>query len=106
MVVIETSSTAAISLLIEANPVVILNIGAESWCAPCRALRPHFDAAAEKVDAVFIRADLDENSVLGSIYGVMSVPTVLAFVNGENVGPIHGRTVQKIIKEVEALTAS
>lgn len=71
----------------------------EAWCAPCRAFRPHFDKAAEK----FIHVDVDvAEPKLLTEYGIQGVPSVHGFNHGEYKGIIKGRTIMKIIPEIEA----
>ena len=103
MAVVETSDLEEIKKIIAENQKVILDLGAESWCVPCRRLRPHYDGASEQVDAVLVRADIDENPELAREYNVMSVPTVLAFVAGDAVGYIESRTAVALVREINAL---
>lgn len=55
------------------------------WCGPCRALAPIFeDVAANYVDKVtFAKVNIDENPQTPSKYGVMSIPTLILFKNGQ-----------------------
>jgi thioredoxin 1 len=56
-----------------------------SWCGPCRALAPIFEEAAENHNEkiTFAKIDIDENPQTPSKYGVMSIPTLLLFKNGQ-----------------------
>jgi thioredoxin 1 len=57
-----------------------------TWCGPCRMLGPVIEQLAEEYDGknvVIGKVDVDENLELARRYGVMSVPTVLFFQNGE-----------------------
>ncbi|MDF1645686.1 MAG: thioredoxin TrxA [Legionellaceae bacterium] len=56
-----------------------------SWCGPCRALAPIFEEAAENHNEkiTFVKLDIDENPQTPSKYGVMSIPTLLLFKNGQ-----------------------
>ena len=89
--------------VISSKDVVVLDLGAESWCAPCRALRKHFDAAADAVDATLIRADIDDSPELAVQYAVQGVPTLIAFKDGKQVGYVQSRTAVALIKEINAL---
>jgi thioredoxin 1 len=73
-----------------------------TWCGPCKALAPHFEAASERAGNIkWVRADIDEldRSTLDE-YSIMSVPTVLMFENGKPVKPVRSRTVYGILEEV------
>ena len=52
-----------------------------TWCGPCRMLEPVLESASESYNIVTI--DVDRHSELASSYGIMSVPSLLIFNNGE-----------------------
>jgi thioredoxin 1 len=55
------------------------------WCGPCKAVEPIFEAlASEHADRVrFAKLNIDENVVIASRYGVLSIPTAILFDEGE-----------------------
>ena len=56
-----------------------------SWCGPCRMFGPIFESASEKTsDAKFVKFEIDEsNRRTPAKYGIRSIPSILAFKNGE-----------------------
>jgi thioredoxin 1 len=62
------------------------------WCGPCRMLDPIVEQLSQdwgdKVKVV--KLDVDDNSNLAMQYGVMGVPTLILFVNGEAVQRVTG----------------
>ncbi|MCL2748806.1 MAG: thioredoxin [Alphaproteobacteria bacterium] len=56
-----------------------------SWCGPCRMFGPIFESASDKNPSVqFCKFEVDEaNRNVPMKYGIRSIPTVLAFKNGE-----------------------
>lgn len=57
------------------------------WCGPCKMAAPIIEELAETYDgkAVIAKVDVDEENALAADHGVMSIPTVIVFVNGEEV---------------------
>lgn len=70
------------------------------WCGPCRMLAPIIDDIAgqygEKIRVGKI--NVDENQELAGQYGVMSIPTVCLFSNGEAVARLVGFRQKKEIQ--------
>lgn len=55
-----------------------------SWCGPCKMLSPLVDSVSEQYDAVdFYKVNVDEESDLAREYGIMSIPTLIMFKDGE-----------------------
>ncbi len=54
------------------------------WCGPCRMVSPLVDEIADETDGVKVgKINIDEQPRLAQQYGVMSIPTLLVFHNGE-----------------------
>ena len=63
-----------------------------SWCGPCKMLGPVVDALADELagQALVGKINIDDHGDLAEQYGVMSIPTVIAFKNGEEVNRVVG----------------
>ena len=59
-----------------------------AWCGPCRMLSPVIDGLDKKYEgkAVIGKVNVDEEQELAIRYGVMSIPTVIFFKNGQEIG--------------------
>ena len=57
------------------------------WCGPCKMLGPVIDQLAQEYEgkAVIGKVNVDEEQELAMRYGVMSIPTVIFFKDGEEV---------------------
>jgi thioredoxin 1 len=62
------------------------------WCGPCRMVAPVVDEIArEQVGKLKVmKLDVDENQNTAMAYGVMSIPTLILFKNGQPVERIVG----------------
>lgn len=57
-----------------------------SWCGPCQMLSPLIDQVAEEVTSVKVgKVNVDEQPDLAVKFGVMSIPMLILFENGEAV---------------------
>ncbi|MBQ3639968.1 MAG: thioredoxin [Clostridia bacterium] len=56
-----------------------------TWCGPCRMLGPVIAEIAEEQEGKIKvgKVNVDEEGALASKFGIMSIPTVLVFKNGE-----------------------
>ena len=56
-----------------------------TWCGPCKMLAPVLDEVAAEVEgkAAVYKVDIDQSPELAQRFGIMSVPTILVFENGE-----------------------
>lgn len=63
---------------------VLVDLWAE-WCGPCKTLGPILEKVAGERDGAFLLAklDVDANPSVASAFGVQSIPTVVAFRDGE-----------------------
>ncbi|MBQ8439661.1 MAG: thioredoxin [Clostridia bacterium] len=62
-----------------------------SWCGPCRMLAPVIDEIAEENENVKVcKVNVDEQEELAARFGIMSIPTLLVFRNGELVNQTVG----------------
>ncbi|MBO5930656.1 MAG: thioredoxin [Clostridia bacterium] len=61
------------------------------WCGPCRMLSPVVDEIAEeRIDVKVGKVNVDEQEELAMRFGIMSIPTLIVFKNGEVVKKTMG----------------
>ena len=57
------------------------------WCGPCRSLSPIVDEVADELAGkiTVAKCNVDDNQDLAMKFGVMSIPTLVVFKNGEEI---------------------
>ena len=72
-----------------------------TWCGPCKMLAPVMEEVSKEFEdkAVFVKVDIDENMELSTRYGIMSIPLVVIFKDGEPVAKSLGYTTVEETKE-------
>lgn len=84
------ASDDQLEALLSAGAPVVIDFSA-SWCGPCKAYAPVFEAVAGSVPAAtFAKADVDDVPQLAQRFSVMSVPTTVVV---EPSGEIRARAV-------------
>lgn len=84
------------------NGKVLVDFWAE-WCGPCMMLGPSIEEVSEEVDDVkFCKVNCDEARDVALQFGIMTIPNLIVFENGEQVnqsiGYIEKEDVLELIK--------
>lgn len=88
------------------NGITLVDFWA-SWCGPCRMFGPIFESVSNQIpDVNFVKFEIDElNRRAPAKYGIRSIPSVLAFKNGELVeartGLMDAETLTDWINELK-----
>jgi thioredoxin 1 len=77
-----------------------------AWCGPCRMVAPSVEQLAHDFGsrAVVAKLDVDANPATAQRYGVMSIPTLILFRNGQEVDRVMGAQPLHVLRQrLEAL---
>ncbi len=75
-----------------------------TWCGPCKMIAPVLEEIAGEKDGQLkiAKLDVDQNPDTAQKFGVMSIPTLLLFKNGEEVSRIVGyRSKNQLVQQLE-----
>ena len=83
----------------EINSGVVLVDFYADWCGPCKMISPIIEELAnERSDIKFIKVNVDKFDDLSREFGIMSIPTILIFKEGELVNKNVGFVSKEIIE--------
>lgn len=90
MSVVELKDDNFAKEVLEYKGVVVIDFYAE-WCGPCKMMAPIFEEAAKEAkDVKFAKLNVDEARESAMKYGVMGIPTVIVFKEGEVKNQVAG----------------
>ena len=89
--------------VLESEGLVLVDFWAP-WCMPCRMLAPTIEEIAEEMDGKIkvCKMNVDENVQYPQEYGIMSIPTVMLFKDGQVVETMIGlQPKEEIVKTIQ-----
>jgi thioredoxin 1 len=105
--IIEVTDANFQAEVIESETPVLVDFWAP-WCGPCRVVAPVLEEiAGERDDVRIVKLNVDDNQQTAATYGIMAIPTMLLFRNGQPAHRIQGAMPKKRLEaEIEPALAA
>lgn len=103
-----TVTAAQFTHQVNDSGIAVLALFSAPWCNPCQIMTPIFERAAAELEPVMrlIKVDIDAEQALAEEYGIQSVPTMVLYRGGWEVGRIAGAMdMTRMLSWVESTTS-
>jgi len=73
------------------------------WCGPCQMMKPVVEALAQTRSETFISVNIDDEEELAEQYGVETIPCIVVFKEGKEIGRtigvVAGKKLEKLLEK-------
>jgi thioredoxin 1 len=85
--------------VLESETPVLVDFWAP-WCGPCRIIAPSLEELNDEIENLrVVKLNVDDNQQTAAQYGVMSIPTLIVFKNGQPAKKIIGAMPKKRLEQ-------
>ena len=87
--------------VLKADKPVLVDFYAD-WCGPCKMMAPLVEKLAEELDgeAVIGKLNVDDCEEIAMKYGVMNIPTLILFKNGQEANRVIGVQSREVLEKM------
>ena len=98
---IEVTSATFEAEVLKSEEVVLVDFWAP-WCGPCKMLSPIIDEIADEYagKVKIVKLNIDDSGDIATKYGVMSIPTLILFKNGDIANKTVGLQAKPALKKL------
>jgi thioredoxin 1 len=91
----EVTDTTFQAEVLESETPVLVDFWAP-WCGPCRVVAPVLEEiAGQRDDLRIVKLNVDDNQATAAQFGIMAIPTMILFRNGQEAKRIQGALPKK-----------
>lgn len=87
--------------VLKADKPVLVDFYAD-WCGPCKMMAPLVETLAEEMagEAVIGKLNVDDSEEIAMKYGVMNIPTLILFKNGQEINRVIGVQSREVLEKM------
>lgn len=106
--IVELTSSSWETEVLKAKGIIMVDFWAP-WCGPCRIIAPTVEELAKEYAGKIKvgKLNTDENPDIATRYGIMGIPTIMFFKDGQRVDQIVGVVPKSVLKgKIDTLLSS